>query len=259
MRNYNAKFIMGMKHCNPANPRGSENIIICDSAVLYNKLKTSTNDPSISKAMRRSQIMRTSPGVKTAQTVTISTTGETTNSSVPFSTFLKISAFITNVTETGLTLNITGTFCTVNVSYSDNGKTINLENINSNTIVISNLSNKDIDNKTNYIYKFTITPFGFGYRGKPVIIVGNTIKINAIATNITSNGCTINVTGQFHTLDVKYDDNKETISKLNIESNTIIISNLTNKPSNEYKFIIIPYAFGYSGQPFVLLVQTISS
>lgn len=249
MRNYNAKFVMGMRHCNPANPNGTENIIVCDPS--YNKLKTSTNDPSITKAMRRSQIMRTSPGVKTGIILSTTTTVDTTPTLLPFSTFIKISVFITNVTKNGMTLNITGTFCTVNVSYSDDGNTINLENINSNKILI-----KDLTNKPSFVYKFTITPFAFGYRGTPVIIYGNTMIIEVNTTNITSNGCTLNVTGNFHTLNLKYEDNDKTVETKNIESNTIVISNLTNKPSNNYKFIITPYQGEYKGIPFIALVET---
>jgi len=244
---------MGMRHCNPANPSGTENIIVCDPS--YNKLKTSTNDPSITKAMRRSQIMRTSPGVKSGHIVSTSTTVEITPPLLPFSTFIKISAFITNVTTTGLTLNITGKFCTVNVSYSDDETIINLNNINSNTIVISNLKNI-IKKKPNYVYKFTITPFAFGFRGTPAIIYGNTMVINVTATNITSNGCTLNITGNFLTLNLKYEDNDKTVELKNIDSNTIVITELTNKPSNDYKFIIIPYQLEYKGIPFIALVQT---
>ena len=121
---------MGMKFCNPANPYGTERVIVCESADLYKKIKTATNDPSISKSMRRSQLLKNRIGVRNTQSAESSSivNKAIVVSDFEVSTFIKIFAFITNITNNGMTINITGKFCYVNISYEDNGIKINLTN-----------------------------------------------------------------------------------------------------------------------------------
>lgn len=166
MRSNHNKFIIGMKYCNPAKPNNLSDVVICQNDVLYNKLKTSTNDPSITKAMRRSQLMRHSPGTKSVETTKPVVNDLTSN--LPFSRFIKINVYIEDayVTKNSIKLNITGTFCTVNVYYRNiinNIIIFHFKNINSNEININNL----LPNTT---YEFTITPFAYGFQGSRVVI-----------------------------------------------------------------------------------------
>ena len=173
MKNYNAKFVVGMKFCNPANPYGTERVTVCENPYSYKKIKTGTNDPSLTKAMRRSQILRMNSGNKTTETVSNPITGTPiTIADLELSTYIKITAYITDISNNQMTINVTGRYCYYNIVYEDNGKTIKANGIETSSFVIRNLTNKP-ERK----YKFTITPYAYGYRGYPYVIYGTTTNI----------------------------------------------------------------------------------
>lgn len=172
-RNNNAKFITSMMKCNPADPKNFNNgAIVCENDEKYKKKKTSTNDVSIPRKLRVSQLLNPTVARKHSQPViNVYTSDQATINQFLLTTLIKIRVFITDITNTSLVINLQGnSFCFVSITYKDNEETVFLNNVISRRVQINNLTNKPSRK-----YMFTVVPFANEFRGYPYIIYANTV------------------------------------------------------------------------------------
>jgi hypothetical protein len=162
-----------MMKCNPADPYNFNNVnVVCENDEAYNKLKTSTNDISIPRKLRVSQLLNPKVARKFSQPViNVYTSDMATINQFILTTLIKIRVIISDITNTSLVINLQGnSFCFVSITYKDNDETIFLNNVTSRRVQINNLTNNP-----SRTYMFTIVPFANEFRGYPYIIYAKTV------------------------------------------------------------------------------------
>ena len=171
-RNYNARFVTSIMKCDPANPNKFIKDVVCENDERFKKKSTSTNDISITRKLRVSQLLNAKVVKKYSQpVVNVYTSDMATINKFQLTTVIKVRVFISDITNNSLKLNIQGnTFCFVSITYKDNDETIFLNNVTSRTVQINNLTNKPSRK-----YMFTVIPFANEFRGYPYIIYATTV------------------------------------------------------------------------------------